>query len=120
MKIPTARGHSAMVANGGIASNSSHSLPVVQALDVPFLIVLDDWGGYSTYALIRKNEYYMRRNLIQISYGTNFGGMQRYTNNPSQNRCGQPSCLAFTACDPRNKRIQYSTCVLSVWGQLKL
>ena len=57
----------------------------VQALDVPFLIVWDDWGGYSTYALIRKNEYYMRRNLIQISYGTNFGGMQRYTNNPSQN-----------------------------------
>ena len=46
--------HSTMVANGGIASNSLHSLPVVQALDVPFLILMGDWGVYSTYALIRK------------------------------------------------------------------
>ena len=68
--------HSSMVANEGIASNSLHSLPVVQVLDVPFLILTGDWGGYSTYALIRKIEYYMRRNLIQNYYGTNFGGMQ--------------------------------------------
>ena len=31
--------HSGMVANGGITSNSLHSLPVVQALDVTFLIL---------------------------------------------------------------------------------
>ena len=61
----------------------------IQALDVPFLILMGDWGGYSTYALIRKNEYYMRRNLIQIYYGTHLGGVQRYTNNRSQNRCGR-------------------------------
>ena len=60
----------------------------VQALDLLFLILMGDWGGYSTYALIRKNEYYMRRNLIQIYYGTHFGGMQQYTNNWSRNRCG--------------------------------
>ena len=54
--------HSAMVANEGIASNSLHSLPVVQALDVPFLILTGNWGVYSTYALIRNNEYYIRRN----------------------------------------------------------
>ena len=82
--------HSAMVANEGIASNSSHSLPVVQALDVPFLILIGDWGVYSTYAFIRKNEYYVRRNLIQVYYGTSFGGMQRYTNSPSRNQCGVP------------------------------
>ena len=59
----------------------------VQALDVPFLILTGDWGGYSTYTLIGKNEYYIRRNLIQIYYGTYFGGMQQYTNNRSRNRC---------------------------------
>ena len=61
--------------------------PTVQALDVPFLILTGDWGVYSTYALIINNEYYMRRNLIQVYYGTHFGGMQRYTNNPSRNQC---------------------------------
>ena len=40
----------------------------VQSLDVPFFISMGDWEGYSTYALIRKNEYYMRRNLIQVYY----------------------------------------------------
>ena len=69
--------HSTMVANGGIASNSSHLLPVVQALDVPFSILMVDWGVYSTYALVRNNEYYMRRNLIQVYYGTSLGGIQR-------------------------------------------
>ena len=59
----------------------------IQALDVPFLILTGDWGVYSTYALIRKNEYYMRRNLIQVYYGTSLGGIQRYTNNPSRNQC---------------------------------
>ena len=79
--------HSPMVANGGIASNSLHLLPVIQALAVPFFIMMGDWGMYSTYALIRKNEYYMRRNLIQDYYGTSLGGMQRYANNRSRNRC---------------------------------
>ena len=60
----------------------------IQALDVPFLILTGDWGVYSTYALIRNNEYYIRRNWIQIYYGTTFAGMQRYTYNPSRNRCG--------------------------------
>ena len=62
----------------------------IQALDVPFLILTGDWGVYSTYALIGKNEYYVRRNLIQVYYGTSVGGMQRYTNSPSRNRCGVP------------------------------
>ena len=79
-----------MVANEGIASNSWHSLPVVQALDVPFSILTGDWGVYSTYALIGKNEYYMRRNLIQVYYDTSLGGIQRYMNNPSRNRCVVP------------------------------
>ena len=77
--------HSSMVANEGIASNSSHSLPVVQALDVPFSILMSNWEVYSNYAHIRKNEHYMRRNLIQVYYGTSLGGIQRYTNNPSRN-----------------------------------
>ena len=79
--------HSTMVANGGIAANSLHLLPLVQALDVPFLILTGDWAVYYTYAFIRKNEYYMCRNLIQVYYGTSLGGMQRYTNNRSRNRC---------------------------------
>ena len=48
----------------------------VQSLDLPFLILMCDYGVYSTYALIGKNEYYMRRNLIQVYYGTNVGGVQ--------------------------------------------
>ena len=78
--------HNAMIANGGIAANSSHSLLVRPSARCAFFILMGDWGGgYSTYAFIRKNDYYMRRNLIQIYYSANFGGIQLYMNNRSRN-----------------------------------
>ena len=46
--------HSTMVANGGIASNSLHSLPVRSSTRCAFFDLMGDGGGYSTYALIRK------------------------------------------------------------------
>ena len=86
----TPQGHqeerrSAMVANGGIASNSSRLLLVRSSARCAIFDLDGRLGGYPTYALIKKNEYYMRRNLMQVYYGTNFGGAQRYTNNPSRN-----------------------------------
>ena len=52
-ELPEER-HSAMVANGGIASNSSHLLPVRPSARCAFIDLDGQLGGYSTYALIGK------------------------------------------------------------------
>ena len=37
--------HNAMIANGGIAANSSHSLLVRPSARCAFFILMGDWGG---------------------------------------------------------------------------
>ena len=53
--------HSAMVANEGIAFNSSHLLPVVQALDVLFLILTGNWRG-----VLHLRPYWNKMSIIYV------------------------------------------------------